>query len=107
MLSELDQKLMEAATYSVTVQTDHEEHERMYQAKLKDVQERQKDGKGGRRTQLSQDSMDVDEPPPDGLKLRNRKYVSFSLVLLALAQCYHRPATDANLKQSQRKRNRV
>lgn len=80
VLSELDQKLMEAATYNVTVQAENEEHERAYQAKLKDVQERQKDGKGGRRMQLAQnsiDSMDVDEPMADGLKLRNRKYVSF------------------------------
>ncbi|KAH0838702.1 hypothetical protein J3R83DRAFT_7030 [Lanmaoa asiatica] len=93
VLSELDQKLMEAVTYSTTVQAENEEHEKTYQANLKDVQERQKDGKGGRRMQLPQnslDSMDVDEPPSDGLKLRNRKLT-----------------TDAALKQSQRKRNRA
>ncbi|KAG8220207.1 hypothetical protein J3R82DRAFT_1243 [Butyriboletus roseoflavus] len=93
VLSELDQKLMETATYDATVQAENEEHEKTYQANLKDVQERQKDGKGGRRMQLSQnsvDSMDVDEPLSDGMKLRNRK-----------------PATDTALKVSQRKRNRV
>jgi COP9 signalosome complex subunit 7 len=81
VLSELDQKLMEAATYSTAVQAENEEHEMVYQANLKDVQERQKDGKGGRRLQHPQnsiDSMDVDEPPSDGHKLRIRKHVSFS-----------------------------
>lgn len=77
MLSELDQKLMETTTYNAILQAENEEHEKTYQVNLKDVQERQKDGKGGRRMQLSQnsiDSMDVDESPSDGLRLRNRKY---------------------------------
>lgn len=77
MLSELDQKLMEAGTYSAGVQLDNEDHERAYQANLKEVQERQKEGRGGRRMTLSQnsgDSMDVDEPVAD-VKFRNRKYV--------------------------------
>lgn len=80
MLSELDQKLMEAATYNATVQAENEEHERAYQANLKEVQDRHKDGKGGRRMthpQNSVDGMDVDESPYDGPKLRNRKYVLF------------------------------
>lgn len=79
---------MEAATYTATVQAENEEHERTYQANLKDVQERQKDGKGGRRMQLSQnsiDSMDVDEPLSDAIKLRNRKYVSFSSRFVCIA----------------------
>lgn len=80
VLSELDQKLMEAATYNATVQAENEEHERAYQANLKEVQDRHKDGKGGRRMthpQNSVDGMDVDESPYDGPKLRNRKYVLF------------------------------
>lgn len=88
MLSELDQKLVEAASYNAAVQAENEEHERTYQAKLKDVQERQKDGKGGRRMQLAQnsiDSMDVDEPPTDGMKLRNRKCVSFCFRFVCVA----------------------
>ena len=101
---------MEAATYNAAVQAEKEEHEKVCQANLKDVQERQKDGKGGRRLQLPQnsiDSMDVDESPTDGPRLRNRKSVTFALVLFALPYCHHRPATDAALKQSQRKRNRA
>jgi len=93
VLSELDQKLMEAATYNATVQLENEEHERAYQSILRDVQERHKDGKVVRRLQLAQnDSMDVDEPPPDGPRfaIRNRK-----------------PTLDAALKQSQRKRTRA
>ncbi|KAF8139797.1 hypothetical protein EV363DRAFT_1392722 [Boletus edulis] len=94
VLSELDQKLMEAGTYSAAVQLANEQHEKVYQANLKAVQERQKDGKGGtRRGQFSQnsvDSMDIDELPSDGPKLRIRK-----------------PTMDAALKQSQRKRNRA
>ncbi|KAF8551930.1 hypothetical protein OG21DRAFT_1605036 [Imleria badia] len=93
VLSELDQKLMEAATYTATVQAENEEHEKAYQANLKDVQERHKDGKAGRRLPVAQnsvDGMDIDELPFDGPKLRNRK-----------------PAMDAGLKQPQRKRNRA
>ncbi|KAI9566973.1 hypothetical protein HD554DRAFT_2111667 [Boletus coccyginus] len=90
VLSELDQKLMETATYNATVQAEKEEHEKVCQANLKDVQERQKDGKGGRRLQLPNDSMDVDESAADGPRLRNRK-----------------PAMDAALKQPQRKRTRA
>ena len=86
VLSELEQKLVEAATYSATTQAENDEHERLYQATLKDVQERQKDGKGGRRGPLSQnslDSMDIDELPLDGPKLRSRKplYVSSFLLI--------------------------
>lgn len=101
MLSELDQKLMEAATYSAAVQAENEEHEMVYQANLKEVQERQKDGKGGRRIQHPQNSidhMDVDEPS-DGPKLRNRKHVSFHPASFALPYCHsqtddrHRPKT--------------
>ncbi|KAN0101019.1 hypothetical protein V8E55_001003 [Tylopilus felleus] len=94
VLSELEQKLVEAATYSATTQAENDEHERLYQATLKDVQERQKDGKGGRRGPLSQnslDSMDIDELPLDGPKLRSRKPL---------------PIIEAALKQSQRKRTR-
>ena len=88
-MSELDQKLMETATYSATLQAEKEEHEKTYQANLKEIQERPKDGKGARRAQISQnsvDNMDVDEPT-DGYRLRSRKcvspyfIVSFALVL--------------------------
>lgn len=106
-MSELDQKLMETATYNATVQAEKETHEKVCQANLKDVQERQKDGKGGRRSQLPNDSMDVDESAADGPRLRNRKSVSLALVSFALSYCHHRPATDAALKQPQRKRTRA
>lgn len=75
---------METATYSVTVQVENEEHERAYQANLKEAQERHKDSKGARRIipQNAIDSMDVDEPASD-VRLRNRKYVASFFVLCA------------------------
>ena len=69
---------METATYSAILQAEKEEHEKTYQANLKEIQERPKDSKGARRAQISQnsvDNMDVDEPT-DGYRLRSRKCVS-------------------------------
>ncbi|KAF9242342.1 hypothetical protein BU15DRAFT_86911 [Melanogaster broomeanus] len=82
-----------AAAYNVKVNAEAEDHERIYLANLKEVQERQKDGKGGRRTApfapSMADNMDVDDPSSDGPKIRNRK-----------------APTDPMMKQQQRKRNR-
>ncbi|KAG9310307.1 hypothetical protein JVU11DRAFT_9428 [Chiua virens] len=79
VLSELDQKLMETGTYTAMAQVENEEQEKVYQASLKDVQERLKDNKGGRRGTGPNniDSMDVDEPASEGIRIRNRKYVTF------------------------------
>ncbi|KAH7884077.1 hypothetical protein F5I97DRAFT_1898110 [Phlebopus sp. FC_14] len=76
VLSALDQKLAEVAERGVVVQKENEEHEALYLANLREVQERQKDVKGGRKagpfTPSTADNMDVDEPPADNVKIRNR-----------------------------------
>lgn len=86
VLSELDNKLGQIASYGVAISAENEDHDRVYNSILKDVSDRQKDTKkrgpltatgnvmrSGGISEL-QDAMDVDEEP----RMKGRKSVVFS-----------------------------
>jgi hypothetical protein len=92
VLSALDNKLGQIASYGAAISAENEDHDRVYNSILKDVSDRQKDTKkrgpltatgnvmrSGGISEL-QDAMDVDEEP----RMKGRKLVVSSYVSLTL-----------------------
>lgn len=80
VLDALDRKLVEVSMHHSAAQAEMESHEGICAANLKEVQDRQREGKTGPTRKQGSftigfgDGMDIDEPPLDSnVKIRNRK----------------------------------